>query len=328
MTNKIQEINTIEDAINNFSKIVDSYSESVPAVKEATLINRVDNLAKSPIPAPRSKSDMELYMRAAEAKGTALVNGINEVMATKLMAHYPVLSEDILKLERHLVLGKTKPGASTSFSGFKIISDSANKKVAEEFLNKHIETNTREVSKKVNLKTGKTEEKVKVKNRHVHSSKVISGPLFLCGPVGSENCAFYSKKTTTGSSWSRRTVTTTISTKVPHIPENILRKEKMECMNHYYEICAEIYKDKKLHPSLENYVPETPSFEIMWIPTANSMDVTSEVKYKKIVKDPVLLMNVFGRKFVVAKWDIKDEEEYDHLLREFTEGNIGKILDK
>jgi hypothetical protein len=39
-------------------------------------------------------------------------------------------------------------------------------------------------------------------------------------------------------------------------------------------------------------------------------------------------MNVFGRKFVVAKWDIKDEEEYDHLVREFTEGNIGKILDK
>jgi hypothetical protein len=308
---------------------VDSYSESVPAIKEATLINRVDNLAKSPIPAPRSKSDMELYMRAAEAKGTALVNGINEVMAAKLMTHYPVLSEDILNLQRHLVLGKIKAGVNKSFSGFKIISDSANKKVAEDFLNKHIETNTREVTKKVNLKTGKTEEKVKVKNRHVHSSKIVSGPLFLCAPVGAETVPFFSKKTTTGSSWYyRRTVTTSIKTKVPHIPENILRKEKMECMNHYYEICAEIYKDKKLHPSLENYVPETPSFEIMWIPTANSMDVTSEVKYKRIVKDPVLLMNVFGRKFVVAKWDIKDEEEYDHLVREFTEGNIGKILDK
>ena len=328
MSNKIQEINTIEDAINNFSKIVDSYSESVPAVKEATLINRVDNLAKSPIPAPRSKSDMELYMKAAEAKDTTLVNGINEVMATKLMAHYPVLSEDILKLERHLVLGKVKAGVSKSYSGFKIISDSANKQVAEDFLNNHIETNTREVTKKVNLKTGKTEEKVKVKNRHIHSSKVISGPLFLCAAVDSETASFSSMKKTTGSSWYRRTTTISINTKVPHIPENILRKEKMECMNHYYEICAEIYKDKKLHPSLENYVPETPSFEIMWIPTANSMDVKSEVKYKKIVKDPVLLMNVFGRKFVVAKWDIKDEEEYGHLVREFTEGNIGKILDK
>jgi DHA1 family tetracycline resistance protein-like MFS transporter len=37
-------------------------------------------------------------------------------------------------------------------------------------------------------------------------------------------------------------------------------------------------------------------------------------------------MNVFGRKFVVAKWDIMDEEECDHLVREFTEGNIGNFF--
>ena len=322
------EINNVESAINNFAKIVDSYS-SHEAPKETTLINKVNTLTQSVVPAPRSKNDLDLYIEATEKKGIAVYNAVNEILASKLTAQYPVLSDDIFNLKRHLTLAKVKAGTTnkSSFVDYKIIADSVNKDVAEKAKIEYIQNQSTKTVTKVNLKTGKTVESKQAQNKFVHKSTVIEGPLFLISDVGSEVSSFYSKKHTTGYSYYKKTTTTNITAKTPNIPENILRKEKMECMSAFYEACASVYKDKKLQGALENYIPEAPKFEIMWIPTADSLNVDSKVEYKKIVRDPVLLMNVFGRRFVVAKWDIKDEEDYKHIIREFTEGDIGNKLD-
>ena len=322
------EINTVENAINNFAKIVDSYS-SHEAPKEVTLINKVNTMTQSVVPAPKSKSDLELYIQATEKKGVAVYNAVNEVLASKLTTQYPVLSDDIFKLKRHLTLGKIKSGTSkkSSFSDYKIIADSVSPHIANKALNDYITSQSVKTVSKVNLKTGKSVETTQAVNKYVHSSTVVDGPLFLISDVSAETATFFSKKYNTGGYYYRKTVTTNIAAKTPSIPENILRNEKMKCMSAFYDACSSVYKDKKLQGALENYIPESPKFEIMWIPTADSLNVESTVEYKKIVRDPVLLMNVFGRRFVVAKWDIKDEEEYRHIIREFTEGSIGDKLD-
>jgi len=56
-----------------------------------------------------------------------------------------------------------------------------------------------------------------------------------------------------------------------------------------------------------------PSFEIHWIPKPSEINV----KIKPIDPDPIITSRCFGDRFLIYQWRTKDEEPYEHYLREF-----------
>jgi hypothetical protein len=42
------------------------------------------------------------------------------------------------------------------------------------------------------------------------------------------------------------------------------------------------------------------------------------------VKDPILVADLYGKNYLIAKWDVQGEEPYEHYIREFTEKKAKK----
>ena len=62
------------------------------------------------------------------------------------------------------------------------------------------------------------------------------------------------------------------------------------------------------------------SFSMYWIPK----DEELKLKAERVDKDPILVATVYGRKYLIAQWDVKGELPYQHYLAEFTEKKAGE----
>lgn len=305
---------SVEQAITQFPKLVEEFSVKELDMKESSILSTVRKVANKPVPVPKRESDFNAFAEVNKKKIDVMNAGIQKILAGRLMKHFPALDDSIFALRRFLSLEKVKKGPG--YDKFQIVADSLNKNVADKALSALTDAE---------LKTNKG--KQNQRTRLLKNSKVMEGPLFMLAKASELDSPFASENKTVYRSW-RRTVIrkVSISAKVPSIPEDILKKEKLECLSAFHDVLKDAYADKTLGDVLESLNAETPEFFVMWIPTANSLNVNTKITYKNIVRDPVLLMKVFGRNFVVAAWDIKEEEGYDNYLREFSEGDIGKIL--
>jgi hypothetical protein len=55
-------------------------------------------------------------------------------------------------------------------------------------------------------------------------------------------------------------------------------------------------------------------FRIYWIPRPSELDIKVEVRDK----DPFIAASLFGKKFLVAQWDVENEQPFRHYLAEFS----------
>ncbi|MBI4150755.1 hypothetical protein HY492_01380 [Candidatus Woesearchaeota archaeon] len=108
----------------------------------------------------------------------------------------------------------------------------------------------------------------------------------------------------------------------PLIPTNV-KNAGVAAMTLAYEVCA-----KALHePAVLDYVVSNtgapdigalvkPGLEVLWIPSESALHVETTVK--RIDPDPALVLRFHNDHFLVATWNIAEEEPLEHLLREYS----------
>jgi len=108
-----------------------------------------------------------------------------------------------------------------------------------------------------------------------------------------------------------------ISSKVPPIPREVKEKAK-EARSRYMEICSRALKQPFIGDFMLNRTNQDSGnldLGIYWIPKVGQL----EVEVKERVKDPILVADLYGKNYLVARWDVHGEEPYEHYIREFTE---------
>lgn len=106
---------------------------------------------------------------------------------------------------------------------------------------------------------------------------------------------------------------------VPEIPEKI-RRLGTKAIGTYFKIIGEIHSHDDLCDLDIQF--HKPKLEVIWIPMPESMNLKTEEKivYRRIDPDPALVMSIGEQSFLVTLWNSKDEEPFEHVLREFSEG--------
>jgi hypothetical protein len=118
--------------------------------------------------------------------------------------------------------------------------------------------------------------------------------------------------------------TVKIEATLPGLPSNVIMSMK-KANAVYHGIMAEVYGNEVLCDLVDS--PPVPEFHAIWIPTAESLNVTIETPPKR---DPALVLAVGNRSYLVTTWEIDQEKPFEHYLREFTasNGNFWKSADK
>jgi hypothetical protein len=151
-------------------------------------------------------------------------------------------------------------------------------------------------------------------------------PLFIYSNIDEATVQLDKQTTTHGDEWDRIRRHHELSVDVPEIPDEI-KKEIPKATGAYYRILGDILMDADLSElNLQEGFYE-PSFGVTWIPKASSFNYTATdeiIEKEPVLYDPALLMSINNDSFLVRTWDIKEEEPYDHFLREFTEGAYPK----
>jgi hypothetical protein len=87
----------------------------------------------------------------------------------------------------------------------------------------------------------------------------------------------------------------------------------------FYEAYARALRDPRIGKWL--FRPDAPlppmdfAQVIYWIPRPQDLGI--QIKTTVVDKDPVLITNINGRKFLVAAWNVEGEEPYQHYLGAF-----------
>ena len=152
-------------------------------------------------------------------------------------------------------------------------------------------------------------------------------PLFARASLGSKpiNLLKLVKENTEG----HRTTTKKydFSVDVPTPPPSV-KVEIRKAIGKYYQVVSEIFSNEYLCDLKAVDIAMTPpKFDVAWIPTADSMNLTIEeeiIDRTPVYRDPALLMNVAGKTFLVDTWGIPEEEPFENFLREFTTGEYPK----
>lgn len=151
-------------------------------------------------------------------------------------------------------------------------------------------------------------------------------PLFVYAACDDEVIELGKDTTSTGDEWNRRRIMHELTVDVPEMPDDV-KIEIPKSTGAYYRILGDLLMDEDLadiNAKTEFYEVE---HAITWIPKTSglNLEVTEEIIKKEPVDyDPALLMVIGSNHFLVRTWDIKEEEPYDHFLREFTEGAYPK----
>lgn len=113
-----------------------------------------------------------------------------------------------------------------------------------------------------------------------------------------------------------RTQHVTIESKMPPISREA--KEKARQANaDYLQACSNALRE----PVIGDWLLKDPNFlyigkdflHVYWIPTPDELKIT----VKTVEKDPLLVANVCGTYFLVAKWNLKGEMPFEHYLAEY-----------
>lgn len=151
----------------------------------------------------------------------------------------------------------------------------------------------------------------------------VTFPLFLRSSIGLKRIEIGKliKRTKTAFSTEQKTIK--IDAKVPDLPPAISQLGN-KARGTYFRLIGDMYHN----PIVGDIMVEEdkPTFEIMWIPTPESLNITVSTETTKIVAptriDPALLLKYKSRFFVVGLWDIKDELPFEGILREFSIGSV------
>jgi hypothetical protein len=144
-------------------------------------------------------------------------------------------------------------------------------------------------------------------------------PLFIHAPSGDKKVELSKFRRSESQTWGQRRITTTITASVPVVPPNVA-EEGRKALAFYYAAMSELYSKPLTSDLLSPDAP--PTLETLWIPTVQSMNVQVDVQNIPAPRryDPALLLNHKGRYYLVGLWEIKEEEPFENLLREFTVG--------
>ena len=76
---------------------------------------------------------------------------------------------------------------------------------------------------------------------------------------------------------------------------------------------------------LGQWCPQTllPTFQTCWVPTKESIGVTKVPPVPP--GDPALLVKFCDNHYLLGTWDIEDELQYEHYLREFSSGAFENV---
>ncbi len=113
-----------------------------------------------------------------------------------------------------------------------------------------------------------------------------------------------------------------VSVKVPRCSDAMLNKQRPDFLAHCSTVMRSLFLDKTIgvHIKLMPVV----AFETCWIPSTAALVVTNSPPVP--AGDPALLAWVYEQRFLLGMWDIKEEENFEHLLREFTAGSFDNVV--
>lgn len=131
-----------------------------------------------------------------------------------------------------------------------------------------------------------------------------------------------------------------ISTTLPPVPHEILTAGH-KAVGRFHAAISSAYANPDIAPLLGglNLAPE---LTVAWIPTVKSLAVKTttavsrparatispEVPLPRPGLDPALMLEVAGKRFLVALYDIPHEEPIEAMLREFTSGPMDEVVRK
>ncbi len=114
-----------------------------------------------------------------------------------------------------------------------------------------------------------------------------------------------------------------MKSKLPPISSKA-RKSVREAFALYYETCATALKRQSIGDFLQQELLSNQNelvrsaeinFTMYWIPTPEELKITASV----VDKDPFIAAELFGRNYLIARWDVKGEKPFEHYLKEFSE---------
>ena len=102
------------------------------------------------------------------------------------------------------------------------------------------------------------------------------------------------------------------------------KKKAREAKAYFLEIYARALREEgigqRLMQDFEGF-SRAGNFDmtLKWIPRPSDLEITAQV----IEKDPLVIAQVYGKNYLVARWDVEGEEPYQHYLAEFMEKKAG-----
>lgn len=284
---------TVNDAIENFDGLLHTKIISEPETPADKIEGKFKRITASlPKILPERGIGDFLKKRAIAQDQIA-----REFFRAKMMQFLPALDESIFDLSRHITVQTI--GNKTS-----VFADSV---------------------RGAHLPKAKN-------NQPKSSTKVIETELFIYAGIkdAGKSVEIGKYKTVTTNNWGdqyRRTVT--ITAKVPNLDNPEFDALQRHAASALYLTMSELLRHEQMGPYFAAHAEKIkPEFGIAWIPATGALSVKSDTKVFPAPRrdDPALLMEVFGHNYVVATWDIKEEEPYEQYIREFSEGNLSGVI--
>ena len=122
-----------------------------------------------------------------------------------------------------------------------------------------------------------------------------------------------------------------ITSKAPPIPSQVKEKAK-EFSIEYFEKISKALEEEVIGDFVLRGNKDLQSYSNLytyWIPKESELNF--EIEREEIDPDPILVSHNLGRNFLVAQWNVEEEQPYEHYLREFRDtslANLGYCLRK
>ncbi|RLE47171.1 hypothetical protein DRJ25_03105 [Candidatus Woesearchaeota archaeon] len=107
----------------------------------------------------------------------------------------------------------------------------------------------------------------------------------------------------------------TIESKMPPITEEAKEKAKQAKIDF-----LQIYTKALSHPTIGDWLLRQAdilnlNFQLYvnWIPSPDELKIEIEERER----DPFITADIYDRTFLIAKWDVKGEEPFEHYLKEY-----------
>jgi len=101
----------------------------------------------------------------------------------------------------------------------------------------------------------------------------------------------------------------------------------------YFEVMSECYKIPKLADIFSLEANDTWQNEedgrirVMWIPQTKTI-YSRKISIPNSVIDPAMILTVAEHNFLIKMWNVEGEEPFEHLIREFSLGELPRITDE